>query len=395
MAVEGLAIFANVRKEVVGMKPVERCRLMSIRRYFILRLQGVKKLEASEMIARDIWSRGPRFARRLREWSRTFLEQGQLKEFRQGMHPKTTAVISDEDLTDRCREFIRSQVKEQRSPMALKQFVEEILFPEVFPDVEFSISESTCQRYMHLWGFAIKDTSAKNVYVDGHEREDVVSYREEWAKRMLGYQRRMADYKGEHLELMIDPSKDHGISEETYVLVTHDETYFYSNDCKTALWLTSDESIIRKKGQGRAIMVSAFGCSCHGLFSLKQIVPGANADGYWKKEDMQRQLIEAIAIFRELHETAIGIFCFDQSSNHAGMPDDGLSAYHMNLKPGGKQRKMRSGWFLDQNRVKITQPMQVDDVPRGLTAILRERGLWPERGLRLQCSNNQPTTPAA
>jgi hypothetical protein len=72
MAVEGLAIFANVRKEVVGMKPVERCRLMSIRRYFILRLQGVKKLEASEMIARDIWSRGPRFARRLREWSRTF-----------------------------------------------------------------------------------------------------------------------------------------------------------------------------------------------------------------------------------------------------------------------------------------------------------------------------------
>ena len=56
------------------------------------------------------------------------------------------------------------------------------------------------------------------------------------------------------------------------VLVTHDETYFYTNDSKRMLYLATDETIIRKKGEGRAIMLSAFGCS-------------SNEHGTWWKTD--------------------------------------------------------------------------------------------------------------
>ena len=74
-------------------------------------------------------------------------------------------------------------------------------------------------------------------------------------------------------------------------------------------------------------------------------------------------------------EQQLQFFASIRVQNHAEMPDDGVSAYHMKFKPGGKRRKMRSGWFLDQNRVKVTQSVLVEDVPRGLTAVLKERGL--------------------
>jgi hypothetical protein len=40
-------------------------------------------------------------------------------------------------------------------------------------------------------------TARKNVYYDGHEREDVVKYRREWAKRMMEYKKSMDVFTGD------------------------------------------------------------------------------------------------------------------------------------------------------------------------------------------------------
>ena len=54
-------------------------------------------------------------------------------------------------------------------------------------------------------------------------------------------------------------------SERKIVLVTHDESCFSSNDGRKTIWLDQDHNILRPKGEGRSIMVSAFLCECHGL----------------------------------------------------------------------------------------------------------------------------------
>jgi len=47
-----------------------------------------------------------------------------------------------------------------------------------------------------------------------------------------------------------------------------------------------------------------------------------------------------IPIFERLYPGAVGEFFFDQSSAHGAFEQDALNAKEMNLKPGGKQRKM-------------------------------------------------------
>lgn len=84
---------------------------------------------------------------------------------------------------------------------------------------------------------------------------------------MLEYSQYMPTYEGEHLEIMVEPEKLKTRPRGSrHVLVTDDETYFYANDSKRAIWLEQGETVLRKKCQGRAVMVSAFACSCHGLF---------------------------------------------------------------------------------------------------------------------------------
>ncbi|CAG8650895.1 9945_t:CDS:1, partial [Dentiscutata heterogama] len=73
----------------------------------------------------------------------------------------------------------------------------------------------------------------------------------------------------------------------------------------------------------------------------------------------------------------------------------------MNLFPGGKQSRLRDGWFINKQGERVTQPMifpndlPLDDdnyifrdQPKGIQQVLRERKLWPSSGLRLKCNKN-------
>ncbi|CAG8850417.1 38721_t:CDS:1, partial [Gigaspora margarita] len=121
-----------------------------------------------------------------------------------------------------------------------------------------------------------------------------------WAIRMMNYQKKIEQYDGDKIENVIPPEWLE-IWDTCHVLVTHDEVYFYTNDDNSFVWVEDKESIIKKKGQGSAIMASDFLCLCHGPLRFTEpnaiwlgldqeaqiiIKPGQQADGYWKSENM-------------------------------------------------------------------------------------------------------------
>ncbi|CAB5357696.1 unnamed protein product [Rhizophagus irregularis] len=67
---------------------------------------------------------------------------------------------------------------------------------------------------------------------------------------------------------------------------------------------------------------------------------------------------QAIPIFELLHHRCIGVFCFDQSTNHNAMAADALMiASKMNLSPGRAQPKMRDDWYINKHGEKCAQSM--------------------------------------
>ncbi|CAG8675614.1 7579_t:CDS:2, partial [Paraglomus brasilianum] len=79
----------------------------------------------------------------------------------------------------------------------------------------------------------------------------------------------------------------------------------------------------------------------HVKFKDVRVLQSIQADGYWKAEHMIEQLMNrAIPIFEIIHPGCIGVFCFDQSTNHNAMAEDALVVTRMNLGPGKKQAKL-------------------------------------------------------
>ncbi|CAG8646640.1 4909_t:CDS:2, partial [Paraglomus occultum] len=255
-----------------------------------------------------------------------------------------------------------------------------------FPDLQACLEDlSNCCKILKSNKFYdTYDEKKKDVFYDGHERSDVVQYRKEWLKRMFNYKQLMKDYNGEMLDEIIEPQLQPDVDEKEHVIVTHDESHFYANEGQRKLWIQDKEDVLRPKYQGRSIMVSDFLCACHGSLQLTdeqleanphvkfkdvRVLRSIQADGYWKAEHMIEQLINrAIPIFEIIHPGCIGVFCFDQSTNHNAMAEDALVVTRLNLGPGKKQAKLRDG------------------KPKGIQTVLTERGLWPAERIRLVCT---------
>ena len=62
----------------------------------------------------------------------------------------------------------------------------------------------------------------KQLYMDGHEREDVVKYREVWSNRMMKYKTKMDEWTGEEMDVLVEGKVE--VWDNKYVHVTHDES---------------------------------------------------------------------------------------------------------------------------------------------------------------------------
>lgn len=380
----------NSKKNNYTVENFEYLRHLGVLRYFQLLLDGGKKVESSESVARMIFDKGDYVATCLRNWGKSFLLNGEIPGYNQGKFSKTVSFLEDEDIKEMCLSYLRSA----KGKIRVEEFIlhlQNVIFPDVY-GFGLTISERTAHNWLKKLGFEYgphKTTS----YVDGHERDDVVDYRKNYLKMMKNYEKLMDIYDGENMDLIVHPQLDPG--QKQVVLVVHDESIFKAHDDHNSYWFENGHYVLKKKGEGKSIMVSTFLCECHGI--LKDSIddatvifhPGANDQGYWCNSDLVKNLQEkALPIFNRLHPGCQALFSFDNSQNHSAVAVDGLVADRLNLSDGGKNVPMLRATSFEG----IPQLMQTGDgVQKGIKTILSERGLWRD-GLKLtcreQCSSN-------
>jgi hypothetical protein len=115
-----------------------------------------------------------------------------------------------------------------------------------------SISKATGHRWLEKlkWRYSKKKNG---MYIDGHERDDVVAYRQAFVYRWAEYEARFPfwDDNANPLPRLSDL--------RPLVLVTHDESVFFQNDERKTCWSHQDSRPVPKpKGDGQSLMVSDF-----------------------------------------------------------------------------------------------------------------------------------------
>lgn len=398
-AIASVAAFCSVsvnrdhERRLKSLAKYDYIRYMSLLRFFQLTKNGKRRVEASIDAASLFPDKSSRYqAKKIRKWAQHFLKTQSLPEHRQGKHIKTKSLIYDEDIANECRRYLKSQVNDSITAHSFVQWVTNQLHLKVDLPRPVSISERTAIRWIHYLGMNYL-TYSKGLYVDGHERPDVVEYRNAFLQRMSEHSKYFFQYDGENMTDVTPPSIQS--DQRPRIMVTHDESCFSSHDGKTTIWMDINDRPLRPKGQGRSIMVSEFLCECHGPLKLSQsqmedytgipsetceiIIPGKEQDGYWTTCDLINQVkTKLMPIFKILHPGCDALVMFDNSQNHRSLPPDALRASALNLSDGGKTvAKQRAGWFIDTNGNRVSQPMQrPDGVQKGKRTILQERGLW-------------------
>jgi hypothetical protein len=198
---------------------------------------------------------------------------------------------------------------------------------------------------------------------------------------------------------VIEPQLRQGRKRKIWVV--HDECCFFSHDGGSKAWVEKGKNPLKKKGEGKPLMVSEFLCECHGHMRVTAqdapnilednriarvvIQPGTHDDGYWRNNHLVDQLRNsAIPVFNALHPGCEAIFAFDNSSNHRSYAPDALLAKNLNVKDGGKawtdgrRQIMRDGWWMDEHGERHIQSMSINGTQRGLKSVLEERGLYQQ-----------------
>ncbi|KIJ52514.1 hypothetical protein M422DRAFT_156637 [Sphaerobolus stellatus SS14] len=175
-------------------------------------------------------------------------------------------------------------------PNGLKKYLKLELLPQIQMKVSKGISLRTACCWLHKEGF--KYTAHKKaLYFDGHEREDVIAYRQNvFIPRLKELQLQLVKYVvGEvdkHVEKPPVPGK------LPLVLVAHDEMTAQAHDGEKMSWVWQGEQPLKKKGAGRGLHQSDFICSTVGWLkeASKTLEYGKNYDGFWNGELFIKQV---------------------------------------------------------------------------------------------------------
>ena len=201
-------------------------------------------------------------ARSIRLWALSFLQTRDLP------HPKysgtRSTVLQDEDILHQIQAELAEKTK--RGSIKATDLVDVISSPKIQDHLKLvginrpPISERTAHRWLGTLGWRY-GRQKNGMYIDGHEREDVVHYRTAFVQRFKQYERRfhLWDDNGEELP----PPRGFHVPEAAgrfrLVLVTHDESTFFQNDQRKVGWDREGSSKAPKpKGDGQSIMVSDF-----------------------------------------------------------------------------------------------------------------------------------------
>ena len=177
------------------------------------------------------------------------------------------------------------------------------------------------------------------------------------------------------------------------LIIFHDESTSQANDEENWMWGEHGQCVLKPKSCGSGIMVSDFIDEHNGYLRLTDeeyiqavdkvdglqrearafLEYGKEHEGYWTAKKFLAQLEDAVKIADIKYPKDKGYrvcFVFDHSGCHGTFAEDALDASKMNLKPSGKQPRMHDTFW----NGKVEKMVFEDDTPKGLRAVLIERG---------------------
>ena len=122
------------------------------------------------------------------------------------------------------------------------------------------IRSRTARKWLNRLGYKWKEVQ-KGVFFDGHEKEDVVEYRETFLdemKSLLPYFVEFSDDGSMLPKICPDDCTVGGPNRRAIIMITRDESTFSANNGRRKIWTLDGHGILRPKGKGKSIMVSDF-----------------------------------------------------------------------------------------------------------------------------------------
>jgi len=215
--------------------------------------------QASLVVAKS-QGHGVHHARNIRTWIHQFLSLGTLPLHRYGRF--RSSMLDDEDLAQEIQLHLLKIAKD--GYVRAQDIVDYIEQPEVQEKLggqgkKSRITVRTAQRWLHClsWRYGRK---RNGMYVDGHERDDVVHYRADFVARWKEYEKRMVIFDNDG-NISSTPTGFPVPQGPCFrlILVTHDESTFYANDRRKTQWIPSSHTAVPEpKGEGASLMVSDF-----------------------------------------------------------------------------------------------------------------------------------------
>lgn len=290
---------------------------------------GKKHIDASERAAESQGFAAKWGGRLVRRWVRKWVTSRELPVSSRGSHGKVYSLLDDPAVRAELRSFLRSNkwsidpeklaefvkaksiptaaekyvrhLVDEEMPRGLKNYMELELFPRVqYHKVGKGITLETARQFLHKEGFQFTEHK-KSLYYDGHERPDVVEYRQNvFLPAMEQYRHRLVEYTVGSVEKEVEKQP---ANTRQLVLVAHDEMTVQQNDGKKKSWVLDGEYPLKKKGVGRGIHVSGVICATKGyLHDAEQTMEyGKNYEGYWTGELFVKQVRISSLIFFFVH----------------------------------------------------------------------------------------------
>ncbi|QRV89164.1 DDE superfamily endonuclease [Ceratobasidium sp. AG-Ba] len=382
---------------------LERCSIMMACLNLYLDDTARTFIDASLLAAKG-HRRGATYARSVRRWIRCLISSGDLPQNCWGWW--NVSSLEDEDVSNEIKLHLQSIGKYARA----QDVVDFLSSPEVRErlGLKKKVGLRTAQRWLSRSGFRWR-AEPKGQYFDGHEREDVVAYRQSIIVPFWKATERQRILYGEDGL----PIPEHKITlqpgEKRIIFWFHDESIFYANDRRHIRWVyVGEHAIPYQKGEGCSIMVADFMCAefgwlrgANGEDARVIMSPGKSRDGYFTGEKVVEQLKTAISIAKGRYPDYTHVFLYDNAPAHVKRPVGSISARKMPKMPAknftfpstdGQGRKiqvrMEDGRLPDGTHQPFYFPNDHPSSPgyfKGMAQILRERGMAHVAEKRAEC----------
>lgn len=190
-------------------------------------------------------------ARRLREWVRAMVEDK--TDLPISLYGRwNSSILEDEDLAQEIHLHLQG-IGQYVSAADIVRYVATDEMQERL-NLKKTITQRTARNWMRRIGYRWRKTP-KGQYKDGHEREDVVTYRQNVflpAWEAIEKTTRKWDNDGSLIPNSEPPT-------QVTIVWIHDESTFHANDRRELRWVhNTEDPIPQSKGEGASLMFADF-----------------------------------------------------------------------------------------------------------------------------------------